>query len=419
MVSRPLRFCMLTTFYPPYNFGGDGISVYQLCNELAQRGHEVEVIHCVDAYRLLSRRTPSITYDNHPNVTVHSLKSAFGMLSPLVTHQTGYPFFKMAHIRHILERGFDVIHYHNISLLGPKVLEYGQAIKLYTMREYWLVCPTNILFRFNRAPCIQPHCSLCSLAYKRPPQLWRHSSLLKNAVKHVDAFIAPSRFSMEKHLQMGLNVPMIHLPNFVPVASEEAPLTAGQRGLQTADEPFFLFVGRLEKIKGAHTLIPIFQHYRKASLWIAGTGSEELKLRQLARGSDKIRFLDFLSDRQLQPLYRRAVAVIVPSICYEVFGRVIIEALRQRTPVIVNNLGGMPEVVKESGGGFVYNSEEELIAAMDRLLGDTTLRRELGNRGHQVYQQKWTADVHVQGYLGLIRDIAAARGLSLGGGLST
>ena len=54
-----MRFCMVTTFYPPYAFGGDGVFVQQLSNELAKRGHQVEVIHCRDAYNLLTDRTPS------------------------------------------------------------------------------------------------------------------------------------------------------------------------------------------------------------------------------------------------------------------------------------------------------------------------------------------------------------------------
>jgi hypothetical protein len=49
MIDRPLRFCMITTFYPPYNFGGDGIFVHCLSNELARPGHYVDGIHCIDA----------------------------------------------------------------------------------------------------------------------------------------------------------------------------------------------------------------------------------------------------------------------------------------------------------------------------------------------------------------------------------
>jgi hypothetical protein len=97
---------MITTFYPPFNFGGDGIFVHRLSNELARRGHQVEVIHCIDAYRLLARQEPLATHEDHPNVIVHRLKSPFGWLSPLVTQQTGLPVFKATRIRQVLDKGF-------------------------------------------------------------------------------------------------------------------------------------------------------------------------------------------------------------------------------------------------------------------------------------------------------------------------
>ena len=408
-MDRPLRFCMITTFYPPYNFGGDGIFVHRLSNELAERGHQVDVIHCVDSYRLLARREPVKTYDDHPNVTVHGLKSPFGFLSPLATQQTGFPLFKSTQIRQILEKGFDVIHYHNISLIGgPKILEYGQGIKLYTMHEYWLVCPTHVLFRFNRAPCTRPHCFACSFTYKRPPQLWRYLGLLKEAVKHVDVFIAPSRFVKDIHHKRGLKIPIVYLPHFVHSA-EVGLSTSKQAFAETSEKPYFLFVGRLEKLKGLQTLIPIFRHYRKAQLLITGTGNYEPELRRLANGSDNIRFLGFLSQQQLQVLYRQALAVIVPSLCFESFPLVIIESFREKTPVVVRNLGGMPEIIEESGGGFVYDTEEELVATMNRLLAEPSLRWNLGLHGYEACQQNWTPDAHLNRYFRLIREIASTR----------
>src|SRR5919106_3229385 len=57
---RPLRFCMLTTFYPPWSFGGDAIQVQRLSEALAERGHEVTVVHSLEAYRALSRDRPAV-----------------------------------------------------------------------------------------------------------------------------------------------------------------------------------------------------------------------------------------------------------------------------------------------------------------------------------------------------------------------
>src|SRR5215813_478821 len=408
MTDRPLRFCMITTFYPPYNFGGDGIFVHRLSNELARRGHYVDLIHCIDSY-LLDGKPPTKGYEDHPNVTVHGLKSPFGVLSPLATHQTGYPLFKSARIEQILKKRFDVIHYHNISLVGgPKVLEYGHGIKLYTMLEYWLICPTNVLFKFNRAPCTKPTCFACSLTYKRPPQWWRSFGLLQAAVKHVDLFIASSLFSKEIHLKMGLNVPIEYIPNFVP--SESSGSTRERVATDRFEHPYFLFVGRLEKLKGLQTLIPIFRHYQKARLLIAGKSSYEPCLRQMAEGVSNVQFLGHKDDQELQALYRHAVSVIVPSICYDASPLVTFEAFRNQTPVIVRNLGGMPQPIEESGGGLIYNTDQELVSAMDQLLADTSYRNRLGARGYKTFQEKWTAEAHLKSYFALIYQMATARG---------
>jgi glycosyltransferase involved in cell wall biosynthesis len=415
---------MITTFYPPYNFGGDGIFVYRLANELAQRGHQVEVIHCIDSYRLLApskaptpplpRQEASEVYKNHPNVIVHGIRSPFGFLSPLATQQTGIPFFKSSPIQEVIKKGFDVIHYHNISLVGgPKILQYGQGIKLYTMHEYWLVCPTHILSRFNRMVCARPYCFLCTLIYKRPPQWWRYSGLLKKAVKHVDVFIALSQFSKDRHHQMGLDVPIVYLSGFVPPVEVATCPTSELPMGQVGEKPCFLFVGRLEKLKGIQTLIPIFRHCQKAQLVIAGAGSFEAKLRELAHGSGNIHFLGYLSEGQLRVLYRQAVALIVPSICFESFSLVILEAFRSQTPVIVRNLGGMPELIQESGGGFVYHTDEELRGVLDKLLADPSYRNMLGQRGYEAYQRSWTPETHLKEYFRLIQEVGATRGKKL------
>jgi glycosyltransferase involved in cell wall biosynthesis len=230
--------------------------------------------------------------------------------------------------------------------------------------------------------------------------------LLKPALKHLDAFIAPSRFVKDKHHELGIDNCIVHIPHFVPEVDSATiiPAVSGDEGIPQA--PYFLFVGRLEKVKGLQTLIPVFKKYEKARLLIAGKGSYEPHLRQLAQGSRSIRFLGYQSGHQLRALYKNAVALIVPSVCLEVFSLTIVEAFRQKTPVIVRNLGGMPELVQESGGGFTYDTEEELVAAMDHILVDPSRRGELGQRGYRSYQRQWTTQAHLQSYFALIREIS-------------
>ncbi len=409
---KQLRFCMITTFYPPRSFGGDAVYVWQLSNELARRGHHVTVIHCIDSYGIMAGKEPGAVYENHPNVELYGLKSKYGFLSPLATQQTGYPFFKSGRIKEILNKGFDVIHFHNISLVGgPKVIEYGEGIKLYTMHEYWLLCPTHVLMRFNRATCEKPHCFVCQLVQKRPPQLWRYSGLMENSLSKLDAIISPSMFSKKLHEKKGLGVPIYHIPNFIP-EDYYSTERGGGYDISFPKEPFFLYAGRIEKLKGVQNLIPVFSRYKKARLVIAGKGGYENEMRELSRGIENIDLIGHLSPHELRKLYKTATALIVPSINYEISPLVVFEAFREKTPVIVNNIGGLPELMEESGGGFVYDSERELVSVMDRLLSEPSLREELGVMGYECYLRMWSAEPHLKSYLALIDSIKARRASS-------
>ncbi len=400
---------MIATFYPPYSFGGDGTYVHQLSNGLAHRGYSVDVIHCVDSFRILAGKEPDGSYMDHPNITVHPLKSKLGPLSPLLTQQTGYPFLKKKKIFEILDQGFDVIHYHNISLAGgPGVLKFGNAVKLYTMHDHWLVCPMHILYRNNRRICRNRSCLTCSLMHLRPPQLWRYTNLLRKSVRHVDCFISSSRFTMEKHRELGFLEESIELiPPFVPLSADESQRQEHgetKAGLES-DNPYFLFAGRLEQLKGPQSLIPVFAEYKQADLIIAGRGGFERKLKQLASGIENIEFAGFKSGRELADLYRGARAVIIPSECYETFPLVAVESMRFGIPVIARNRGGLPEAVENTGGGLIYDTGEELMTAVDRLTNDDDLHALLSRNAREQSQLLWNEDAHLEHYIGLVRNL--------------
>jgi glycosyltransferase involved in cell wall biosynthesis len=397
---------MVTTFYPPLHFGGDAAYAYQLTNALARSGHAVTVVHSADAYRALGGKDAG-EFAHAPGVTVHRLETRSATGSSLATYLTGRPGVYAQQLHDVLDGGrFDVIHFHNVSLAGgPGVLEYGDAVKLYTTSEHWLVCPMHVLFRYNREPCVEPHCLRCTLAFRRPPQLWRYSGLLERSVKHVDLFLSPSRFTLEAHRARGFTAPMRHLPYFhADDGSEPADGTPA-----AATRPYFLYVGRLERLKGVHVLLDVFRNYRDADLLIVGEGTMGDDLRRQAAGLDHVRFLGRLHPSQLASLYEGAVALLVPSIGYEVFGIVALEAFARRTPAIAHDLGALTEVIDDSGGGLLYRTTTELREAMDRLLGDEELRTELGNQGFDAWQRLWSEDVHVAGYYAAIEEAKGLR----------
>src|SRR4051794_25170444 len=118
----PIRFCMVSTFYPPANFGGDGVQLQRLARALADRGHDVTVVHSLDAYRTLSGNREYEPPDD-PGVTVVPVSTGSGVAAPLASHVTGRPLIGRRALAKALRGRYDVIHFHNPSLIGgPSVI---------------------------------------------------------------------------------------------------------------------------------------------------------------------------------------------------------------------------------------------------------------------------------------------------------
>ena len=338
-MRRPLRFCMISIFYPPYSFGGDSIYLYRLCTELVKAGHEVDVIHCADSYHVFMSTVDVNAFPTSDGITVHKLESGFGMLAPLLSHQLGRPMLRGEKVARILaSKKYDVIHFHNISLFGPAILKTPApypAVRLYTAHEHWLVCPVNVLWKNNSHACDKPTCFSCSLRSKRPPQLWRYTPLLEQCVREIDLFLTPSHFCREMHRSRGFQQEMRVLPYFVPRVERE-PDSAGE---SPHSRPYFLFVGRLEKIKGVQEILHHFQGPGDYDLVVVGGGLYQRQLHEQAAGMPRVRFVGWLNPSDVGRYYRHAVAVVVPSVTYETFGIIIIEAFSHRTPA-----AGMPRV---------------------------------------------------------------------------
>jgi glycosyltransferase involved in cell wall biosynthesis len=401
----------VTTFYPPYNFGGDGIGAQRWARALVRRGHHVTVICDTDVYELLRTGPSPSTVTEEEGVTVHRLRTKIAPLSVLLTQQTGRPVVNGSVIRRILQDGnFDVINYHNVSAIGgPGVLAIGTGIKLYTAWEHWLVCPTHVLWRHNREACSGRECIRCQLIYKRPVQLWRHTGLLERNLQHVHAFIALSEFSRAKHKEFGFSREMEVLPGFLPdpeagatrpVPTEPSPHT----------RPYFLFVGRLEKIKGLDDVIPVFSRYTDADLLIAGDGTDRARLEGIAAGNPRVKFLGTVAQDALGRYNAHAVASLVPTAGFETFGFVIIEAFRRGTPVIARRIGPLPELVDACGGGETFRTPDELEQALRRIQHEPGRRERLASAAYQGFAERWTESAVMPRFFDLLARIARERG---------
>ena len=385
------------------------MGIQRFSRALVSRGHRVTVLQDIDAFNSLKETTEPVVEKESDGVKVIRLSSRLGTVSSLLTQQTGRPVIQGRRIRQILDQGkFDVINFHNVSLVGgPGILSAGSALKLYMAHEHWLVCPSHVLWRHDREACTGRECLRCVLHYKRPPQLWRYTGYLERQLRHVDAFIAMSEFSRDKHHEFGFPREMEVVNYFIP---DGPPRNTEPEVAPPHPRPYFLFVGRLEKIKGLDDIIPIFRNYQDADFLIAGDGTHSSILMKLAGDIPNIRFLGRLAPDALDQYYRHAQALIVPSAGFETFGIILIESFRQGTPVIARRIGPFPEIVRRSGGGELFSGPDELIEAMRRIQSDPSYRQRLAGSATESFAKYWSEGAVMPQYLDVVRKTAAAKG---------
>ncbi|MDB5090774.1 MAG: hypothetical protein JWR09_4768, partial [Mucilaginibacter sp.] len=123
-----------------------------------------------------------------------------------------------------------------------------------------------------------------------------------------------------------------------------------------SDEKYIVFVGRLEKIKGAHTLLKAMQTCPEISLKIIGNGTqeEELKAFKNAHQLNNVTFLGKKSKQETLEVINGAEFLICPSECYEVLGFTVVEAMALGKPVIGAAIGGIPEMVIDNHTGLLF-----------------------------------------------------------------
>ena len=173
---------------------------------------------------------------------------------------------------------------------------------------------------------------------------------------------------------------------------------------------YILFVSTIEPRKDLGTLIDAYERLRDSgaydgSLVVVGKvgwKAQELVPRLRGRG---IVHLDYVRAPQLATIYERAEAFVFPSL-YEGFGFPLLEAMARGVPSIAARSSSLPEIGGEAALYFEPRDVAGLAAQLTRILGDASLREELGRRGRErAAEFRW--DRAAEETLAVFRRVAA------------
>lgn len=274
------------------------------------------------------------------------------------------PFSFMKVLKKIASFKPQVIHIHNWYFgASPSIFIAAHFKKIpvvYTMHNFRILCPSAVIFHKNELyyDSIKkafPIKSIFLRVYKNSiiitswVLLCTRLHYLLNTWNNIDKIICLTDSAKALLSESYLKIPVDHLivkPHFAQTKNNY---------FSSERKNHFLYVGRLSDEKGIELLLNTFAQ-NKQPLKIIGKGPLINLVQNFVEQNTNIEFLNFKTADEVRAEMLNCSAVIFPSICYEQFGLVIVEAFASGTPVISCDIGSPRELVKDGYNGYQFNS---------------------------------------------------------------
>ncbi len=400
-----MTVCFLSQDYPPRISGGIGRFTADLAGALADRGHDVHV---------LTRGEGHNTVDYEKGVWVHRMvvgdmprsEAAIAMEipQPVWNHS--------ATMLRELER---IASHRLIDLVAAPVWDV-EGIAVHLDGRFRLVTSLQTTLR---------------IALDTHPEWTADAAFMRDFVRPMVA--AEARLFSDSHgihsisRDIAATVQRQYAVTLPAQRTGIVPLGMAPRRAAPATLPGrvnIVFVGRLERRKGVDVLLsiaaPLLERHPEAHLTLIGDdtlpgdGGETFRQRfERERAGDpvaaRVHFEGKVPDDRLYACVAGCDVFVAPS-RYESFGLIFLEAMMFAKPVVGCRAGGMPEIIVENETGLLAEPGDasSLLACLERLLADAGLRERLGQRGREVYEERFTAGACAAEFEAFARRVASA-----------
>ncbi len=407
-----------------HQLGGGQVYVRNLCRELHQAGHKVTAVCNID-----------VTVDSKWHGRIPSVVDGVSVSELLcfkkfegASYPTQLGGLSLAIHSLLAELTPDVVHANADKVLYARICKEVGIPCVVTAHHGGIVCPTGALLHHDGSICkktVNPiDCEACVIKSLPAPEfgkflvavtpgflrhsletglskVWnipfvsqalRSSQKVRDKIaansdlgKSATLVICPSEAIRGAMIRNGTPaIKTIVVPHGIPNLSTRPPVT-GLPGRPLR----FGFVGRINRVKGFHVLLEALKLLTGAFEFRAiGAAHSKWEKRFLARSiavcekRTSIMFSGHLEGEDLLGAIAECDVIVVPSICLEVFGLVILEAWALGRPVIVTDSGGPGEIVKDGLGGFVVppNNPQALRGALQKFIDNPNLVEEMAKK---------------------------------------
>jgi len=306
-----------------------------------------------------------------------------------------------------------IIHYHN--KISPSIIDVAKARNIpivHRISDFQYMCPNALFYNERKGicedclnsrslSCVKNKCVMNSRVYSAIKLAAKKLHDFLHTTEKIDAFVVPSAFTMKKLNQFGIPMEKLHhIPTFFNLKNDN---------VDASYEPYFLFVGRLEKQKGLMTLLKAFVK-SGLPLKIIGFSNDgfEDELKAFLRGkTHQIEFLGRKSFEEIEPYLKSCLCTIVPSEWYDNFPNVILESFAYKKAVVATDIGSLPELVVNGETGFLfkYGDVNDLADKTKMIVKNTMSAKVMGEKAFAVLKDKYIPVSHYTQLISLFNEI--------------
>ena len=348
--------------------------------------------------KLLQEQGHKIVFYSRNNKELKTMNKIQMLLLPFSTVFNLKTYYDIKRI--IKKQKIEIVHVHNtLNLISPSVY-YAALIchvpVVQTIHNYRLLCPAATFYRDGHIceDCITEGLG-CAIQHKcyRKSKLQTLACVINTKIHRLTGiygkinYICLTDFNKKKLLnikQIQANKVFVK-PNFVK-----------EESLEIQNRNGYVFVGRLEEIKGVKELIQAWHCLGNDAplLKMCGTGPLMDECVNYVRENhiDNIEILGFVEHEELKKIIAKSKFLILPTRVYEGFPMTIIEAFSQGTPVIVPDMGNAGGLVEEGVNGFKYktNSLDAFVQCIRKSMGADDLEKNT----LEIYKNKYTDTIN-------------------------
>jgi glycosyltransferase involved in cell wall biosynthesis len=222
--------------------------------------------------------------------------------------------------------------------------------------------------------------------------------ILRRYYDHVNHFICLTNFQRNILIKEGLPQDRVSvLTNPVEIKVVKPSVEVEKNSV--------LFVGRVSREKGITSLFDAARICPDIPFVVAGNYEAMPEARKLAPSN--VTLLGALPSQKLGAFYDKARIFVLPSVWYEGFPTVLLEAMSHGLPVVCSRIGGLPEIVDDGITGLLYEpgNVAELTEKFRILWDDPALCRKMGESGRQKLNDKYNAEKLLDQVIGIYEKV--------------